>query len=1008
MQNRPFCTVGAVCLAALALPAVTRAQTASLAGTVRDANGGLLVNVVLKLTDTAKGTSRATNTDSTGNYQFALLPPGEYQIEASLTGFQSFQQGGIVLQVDERQRLDITLQVSAVSTAVEVTGSATSVQTETALSVGAVIENRRVMELPLNGRNFNDLSLMAPGTFVPNTTSRLGTAFGLISSGTRDNAGNFLVDGINNNDVTQNQITFQPNVELIQEFKIQNNTFSAEYGRNAGAVVNMVTRSGSNQFHGDAFEFVRNHYFDARNFFNTKPAAQAPFKRNVFGFTLGGPLYIPKVYNGKDHTFYFVNYEARRQRENQTRSTRVLTEQERAGITDPIARRLADLLPLPNLPGAGATAANFTASSALQRDQDQFSVRMDHSFGHGDTLFGRYTFQDDRRIEPFSQGNLRDVPGFGDRVPAFRQNAVLGQTHLFTPRLINEFRVGLNRNSVGFENVEFTNPDALGLPAGLNRPFGAPDIFLVSNNLRFGSPAFTPQGRKVTSFVYQDTLSWTRGRHVIKAGTEIRRSRFNSFNGNNNLTLRFNTVADFQAGRVAQATQNSADRVVGIRGTNADFFAQDDWKVLPRLTLNLGLRYELNTVPVDTRNFLSVFSLSSLQFTRTDRPGFDGDHNNFGPRAGFSWDPFGKGKTAVRGGYGIYFDQLVYEFMSALSNNPPLNFNRLANNTTLAAPLGSATVPAPNVVLIDPGLRTPYVQQFNFNLQQQIVKDTVVEAGWYGSKGTRLLHIRDFNAPLAGARPVPRSADGLSLSRIDLRETASNSTFHSFQLSLRSQFKGSAFAAAYTFSKAIDDISLDSTVTNGGFQDPRNLRLDKALADFDARQRLVFSWIYELPFRAPGAADKLIRGWQLSTIGSFQSGNPFHPLLTANNSGTGDFNDRPNLVGDPKGPRTVDQFLNTAAFVVPPAGQFGTAGRNIITGPGYANLDLGLFKNTYIGDRYRVQFRAEFFNLTNHPNFAQPSRTFPGATFGRILNTRTPAGDAGSARQIQLGLKLYW
>jgi len=277
----------------IAFAGVARAQTASLAGTVRDASGGLLAKAAVKLKDSAKGTTRETATDSGGDYQFALLPPGEYEIEATLAGFQSFRQAGIVLRVDERQRLDFTLQVGAVSTAVEVTGGVASVQTETALSVGAVIENRRVLELPLNGRNFNDLSLMAPGTFVPNTASRLGMAFGLVSGGLRDNAGNFLVDGINNNDVTQNQITFQPNVEVIQEFKIQNNTYSAEYGRNAGAVVNMVTRSGSNAFHGSAFEFVRNEHLDARNFFNTKPSAQAPFKRNVFGWVLGGPLVIP-------------------------------------------------------------------------------------------------------------------------------------------------------------------------------------------------------------------------------------------------------------------------------------------------------------------------------------------------------------------------------------------------------------------------------------------------------------------------------------------------------------------------------------------------------------------------------------------------------------------------------------------------------------------------------------------------------------------------------------------
>ena len=988
----------------LALAAVGMAQTASITGTVKDASGGLVAGVSVKLKDTGRGATRAATTDSGGNYQFALLPPGEYELEATMAGFQTFQQSGIVLLVDERQRLDFALQVGAVATSVEITGNATSVQTETGLAVGAVIENKRVLELPLNGRNFNDLSLMAAGTFIPNTTSRLGQTFGLISGGLRDNAGNFLMDGINNNDVTQNQITFQPNVEVIQEFKIQNNTYSAEYGRNAGAVVNMVTRSGSNTFHGDLFEFVRNERFDARNFFNTKPRPQAPFKRNVFGFVLGGPLTIPRVYSGHDRTFYFVNYEARRQRENQTVTTRVLTEEERAGITDPIARKLVELLPRPNI--AAATGSNYAASSALVRDQDQFSVKIDHRLGDRDTIFGRYTFQDDRRLEPFSQGNLRTVPGFGDIVPAFRVNAVIGQTHILSSRLVNEFRAGMNRNSPNFLNVEFANPDSFGVPVGINRPYGAPDIFVVSNALRFGSPNFTPQGRRVTTFVYQDNLSWTRGAHAFKFGTEVRRNRFNSFNNNINLVLRFNTVADFQAGRLAQATQNTAERVVALRGSNINFYAQDDWKAAPRLTVNLGVRYELNTVPYDNRNFLSVFDFGARRFARTSETGIQGDHNNFGPRVGFSWDPFGKGKTAVRGGYGIYFDQFSFENISALSGNPPLNFSRLANNTTLAAPLGTGTG-TPNIAAIDLGYRTPYVQQFNFNLQHQIYKDTTVEAGWYGSKGTRLPHIRDINAFLSGARPLPSSTDGVTLGQINFRESASNSTFHSFQLTARSAYRRSNFYLAYTLSKAIDDISSDSAVS---FQDARNMRPEKALADFDAHHRMVFSWIYELPFRGKGFTDKFIRGWQLSTTGSFQSGNPFSPLVTTDNSGSGDFNDRPNVVGDPKGPQTVAQWLNPAAFALAPRGQFGNAGRNIIRGPGYANVDLGFFKNTYFGheDRFRAQLRAEFFNLLNHPNFAQPVRNFPGATFGTITTTRTPAGDAGSARQIQLGLKFYW
>ena len=994
----------------IALPLLLQAQTASVSGVIKDSSGGVVSGATVKLKDAGRGSTRTTQSDSDG-YRFALLPPGEYELEVAASGFDTLRHTGIVLQVDERQRLDVALQVGAVATTVEITGAASGVQTETGLSVGAVIENRRVMELPLNGRNFIDLAFMAPGTYVPNTTARLGTAFGLISGGLRENAGNFLMDGINNNDVTQNQITFQPNVEVIQEFKIQNNTYSAEYGRNAGAVVNMVTRSGSNDFHGTGFEFVRNEWFDARNFFNTVARPQAPFKRNVFGFVLGGPATIPKVYSGHDRTFYFVNYEARRQRENQTVSTRVLTDDERAGITDPIAKKLAEILPRPNIAGV-ATGSNYSASSALARDQDQFSVKIDHRFSDNDTIFGRWTFQDDRRIEPFSQGNLRTVVGFGDNVPAFRTNAVIGETHLFSPRLVNEFRAGINRNSPNFFNVEFANPDSFGLPVGINRPFGAPDIFLVSNNLRFGSPNFTPQSRRVTTFAYQDNLSWTRGKHQFKFGEEFRRNRFNSLNGNINLVLRFNTVADFQAGRLAQATQNTAERVVGLRSSNVNLYAQDDWKVMPRLTLNLGVRYELNTVPNDQRNFLSVFDFATRQFSRTSEPAYEGDHNNFGPRMGLSWDPFGKAKTAIRAGYGVYFDQFSFENVSGLSNNPPLNFSRLGTNTTLASPLGTGAG-TPNVVAIDKGFRSPYIQQFNFNVQHEIFKDTTIEAGWYGSKGTRLGHIRNINSFLGGVRPLPTAADGLGLGQINLRESTSNSTYHSFQFTGKSTYKRSNFSLSYTLSKAIDDISLD-TLTQGsvGYQDPRNTRLDKALADFDARHRLVFSWIYELPFQGSGWSSKVIRGWEISTTGSFQSGNPFQPVLATDNSGSGEFNDRPNLVGDPSGPQTVGQWLNPAAFALPARGTFGNTGRNILTGPAFADVDLGLFKNTYFGkeDRFRAQLRAEFFNLANHPNFAQPLRSlaFPSTTFGTIANTRTPTGDAGSARQIQLGMKFYW
>src|SRR5439155_15554662 len=327
-----------------------------------------------------------------------------------------------------------------------------------------------------------------------------------------------------------------------------------------------------------------------------------------------------------------------------------------------------------------------------------------------------------------------------------------------------------------------------------------------------------------------------------------------------------------------------------------------------------------------------------------------------------------------------------------------------------ASPLGSGAS-TPNIIAIDKNFRSPYIQQFNFNIQQQVMKNTTIEAGWYGSKGTRLGHIRNINSFLNGVRPIVTSADGIGLGMINFRESGSNSTYHSFQFTSRTTYKNSNFNLSYTFSKAIDDISLDTTTQGSvGYQDPRNTRLDKALADFNARHRLVFSWVYELNFHGSGLTGKLIRGWELSSTGSFQSGSPFQPVLSTDNSGSGEFNDRPNLVGDPAGPQTVTQWSNAAAFTAPAKGQFGNAGRNILTGPGFANVDVGLFKNTYFGkeDRFRAQLRAEFFNLPNHPNFATPVRSFPGATFSSITTTRTPAGDAGSARQIQLGMKFYW
>jgi len=994
-----------------------RAQTGSLGGTVADPTGAVVPQAALTLTEVDRQLVRTTSSDDTGNYLFPSLPAGRYEIKAEKPGFKVFLQSGLILEVDQRTRLDLSLQVGAVGETVSVTGELSLIATENT-TVGSVVENRRIMEMPLNGRYFLDLANLLPGTVHssnPRTFLAGGTAAGAFafnSAGAREDQINYLVEGINLNDMVQNQITFQPNIEFIQEFKIQANSFSAELGRSSGAVVNAVMRSGSNRLHGDAYEFLRNDVLDARNFFDPTRAVSRqrtgrelpPFKRNIFGVAVGGSI-------RPDRSFFFATWEGRRQRESETFIARVPTASERAGVTDPVIRSLIGLLPTEN----AALPNNFAGSAPKSRTLDQATGKVDHQLRQGDNLAVTYVFQRDSRVEPSNIG-AHNIPGHGDFRPARRQFFSINETHLAGPRAVNEFRFGFNRVRISFQGITTADAAAVGLATRESGPGTLPEV-IVPGQMVFGNPAGFPQGRADTTFQLTDVFSLQRSAHAIKFGFETRRFWNNNFNAATRGSLRFDTMPDFLAGRVSRFTKPTGDVSPALRVSAYNWFLQDDWRVRPRLTLSLGLRWEFSGVPGETHNRLTIFDSATASLHRVGESGYekvyDSDANNYGPRVGFAWDPFGRSRTAIRGSYGIFFNQPVTNIVTALGNNPPFRTTVDYDRVTVANLFGAAgAARAPVLSSIHRAFTTDYVQQWNLNVQQEVLRNTRLEVTYLGSKGTHLRLIRDINARIpsaTGTGPRPFSAFG----RVNQNENSSSSNYHAVWLSLeRRMARGLLFAVNHSWSKSIDINSVGSS--NPQVQNPLNLRAERAVSDFDARHRFSFSFVYELPFQladAPAVARRVLAGWQLSGVGVLQTGSPVSPILAVDRSGIGDFYDRPNIAASSlrrTGPDPIPQrWWDAAQFSLPSPGQFGNAGRNILLTPDLRNFDLGVYKNNRFGERFNVQLRGQFYNVFNHTNLGSPVLTFP-ANFGVIRSTRAPRGDASSSRQIELGLKFYW
>ncbi|PYQ08502.1 MAG: hypothetical protein DMF82_01310 [Acidobacteria bacterium] len=1014
----------------LLLGAPARAQsTASLQGTVLDAQGAAVPGATVTARHSATGSERTTLTDTHGYYQIASLPVGLFRVQVAAPGFQTQVASDLRLEVAKTVVQNFQLKLGGVTEETTVVAEAPVIESTT-ISVGQVISQRTVQEIPLNGRHFVDLGLLIPGSVAPQQNGFLTAplrgqgSFAFNTAGNREDTVNFMINGINLNDMVQNQITFQPSINTVSEFKVDNQSLSAEYGRNSGAVVNIATRSGSNEFHGEAFEFYRKENLDARNFFNPASQKQSPFKRNQFGANLGGPIV-------KNKTFFFATYEGLRQRQQLDFNSGVLSDAQRAAVTDPVVRNLLPLIPTANATSATG-APRFIGTGSANVNIDQWTGDINHQLAESDRLHAYYAFQKDQRQEPNLQGNT--IPGFGDTRTSNRQIGTLNETHIFGPNVVNEARFGFNRINITFAPNVQQNPQDYGINNGITAAVALPQITVQGVGLNFGGPSNFPQGRTDTTYVLSDTLSYLNGRHSFKFGGEYR--RFHNVNFQTNAgTFTFPSLADFQAGRGSAFTVTLGDIDSDITQQALGLFVQDSFKVRSNLTLELGFRYDLNMAPTEADDRFVYFDPATASLYRVGNGPRDKlyeSKSNYQPRLGVIWDPFKDGRTSVRAGYSRLSDQPVTNLASQTAANPPLvtplSFTGAAGSIRLDNALKVAQASGLAPLSVDSGFQNARIQTWNVNVQRQIAWSLSVMVGYFGSKGDDLRIALNQNQITNGARPYPRlSASGPILPNSPLGNVISiaskgYSHYDGVWVTLSQRFShGLQFNGSYTWSKSKDTNSLNST--NVPPQDSLNIAGDYALSDYDARHRYVLNAIWDLPFKG----NRFVEGWQLSLITQGQTGNPITIITNQNFTGVGN-TIRPDLVGDLQvferpeqwystgvcDPRVAGSCTSSSVFALPFTNgvpHVGTFPRNAITGPGFYNTDLSLIKKTKIAAA-TVEFRAEAFNVFNHPNFGFPLSTrtaVPGGTaFGVITATRLPTGDSGSARQIQFAVKVLF
>jgi hypothetical protein len=1079
-----------------AITAFAQAPTGEISGAANDSSGGVVTGAVVTVNNPATNTRRSSVTNASGNYSLPALAPGVYDIKIELPGFTSQTRNGVTLQVGQVARFDFTLQVGNVAETVNVTGGAPVLDTETT-SVGTVIENRRIVELPINGRNYLQLASLIPGTTTVGPASsqgqqRMGGArnsFALNVAGQRVHFNHYALDGMENTDPNFNTYLFLPSIDALQEFKVESGVFGAEYGR-AIAQINVSTKSGSNQYHGVAFEFLRNSYFDAKNYF---ARVNPPFKRNQFGGTFSGPVLIPKVLNGKDKLFFMFNYEGLRERRALTQTGTLPDVRYRSGNFSFLNKAIRDLLnpgqvfpnatipetriaatsrkvlndffPLPNQPGAGALgiANNYLNDEGRRTTGDQYTLRADLNASKNQTFFFRFSETKEPQYIPSAILNQ------GNDVSILAQQGVLGHTMVIGTNKVNDFKFGMNyfnsknsqqralkQNVVGELGLQGVSQDPLfwGIP-----------VFQISGFANVGECNDCPFVNWNTTFQFSDNFSWNRGKHNFKIGGEYRRVRYNqigavvprgrfSWNGQ----YSGEPMADMLLGVMSTTEGQVGAPIANFRNNYIAFYLQDTWRMTPKLTMNWGLRWEYESpfydkhdaiVNVDFRWDNSIeptFVRAGTGDINQGNPAFpapagwklvrDGrfgrgagspDRNDFGPRLGLAYQI--DSKTVLRGGGGIYYVRDIGNAVFDVVRNIPFTIRQAETANTLSPNLTwnklFTQAGAPSFLLINQfGEPTSYVAQWQASVQRELSRNMSLEITYMGSAGIHLRRLASYNLPQPGPgnpntnRPFPKFNGAFQN-----MYAAAHSNYHSLQARLQHRFAhGITLLGSYSYSKSIDNGSGVRTTDGDPLtpMDPdRSLWRDRGLSAFDFRHRLTTSFLYELPFGkgrrvdiSNRAADFILGGWQLGGILTFQSGFPFSAFCGSGNiqNGAGGWC-APDAISGARGndgPKTVAQYFNTAAFV-DRLGQnpsaitdfrFGTAGRNIMIGPGIASLDASINKAfKWMEGRQQIDLRGEFFNLPNPPVFGQPGSTLRTATYGVITGTRI------DSRQIQVALR---
>ena len=1017
---------------ALAGPLSAQTFRGTILGTVTDPNGAVVPDATVTAKNVGTAIERTTQSDAFGNYTIAELQTGPYEVKVTKAGFQSSTITGVVVEVAAERRVDVSLAVAG-SEATVIVAAATQVETTTN-TLGATISTKEVADLPVNGRDFTKFLVMVPGaTGDPSGATDSPGSFGLFSTnGNRGRANNYLLDGTDMNDGYRNlpaineagvfgtPATILP-IEAISEAAIMSN-FEAEYGRNSGAIVNIVTKSGTNDFHGSLFEFFRNNALDARNFFNPKPDPQTAFRNNQFGGSLGGPI-------KRNRTFFYFAYEGQRERVGLNSTARVPDPREIAalgGPTNPVITRLLARNPWPapnrSLPLFDNTGApNLFVTTRALNDVDSLIGKIDHSFDKDNQLTGRYFYGTSNQSFPLAilAGNI--LPGYNTVTPTKVHLVSISYLKILSPTRVNELRFGYNRFKEGFfpEDSNF-DPASIGLNTGITNPqdFGLP-LIRIHDDLgiaNIGATLSVPRARTDINYHLIDNFSLKHARHDLKFGYEFRRTTVSQFfDAGYRGRLDFDTLGDFLAGNLGggRAARGNSNRNT-FQNSHAGYL-QDTFRRSSRLTLNLGLRWDYFGVIGEKNNLLSNFDRTN-GLVVVGSPGlprlYQRDWNNFSPRIGLAWDLKGKGKTVVRAGWGMFYDAYSQDFFAGQlpfnTFNPGPAFNPVGPSPILfsfstvstivdGVPIFSGFSDS-DVFAVDPKLRTPYVQNFNLNVQRELFHNGVLEVGYVGSHGTKLFRYRDINQPanpsVSSARPFdngPFAPSGFPFFYVNHLETTANSSYNALQTSftLRNR-RGWTSMINYTWSHSIDNASDGQDYVANATQPDNSFRadLERGNSNFDSRHRFVSTVSYNIPNFAK-AHPRLGQGWQLNTVVTLRSGNPFHLTLFDDYNNTGEFFPRPDIVGDPyAGTRAPDRFINLSAFKVPctldPTGDgsagscipgtwhFGSLGRNALRGPGYKNVDFSIFKDTPITETVKLQLRAEIFNILNHPNFSNP------------------------------------